>query len=483
MPIPLQQPQMIIGGEAYAPDRERRVYDSPSTGEPVSEILLGTVDDVDRAVAAARAALPALAKLSLDERADLLLRTAAAIRARAEDFAQLLATEHGKTYHADAMGEIEASAEAMAAAGGQARWLTESHYPLSTRGKRLLTVRRPRGVYGVLTPWNFPLGIATQYYLGPGLAAGNTMVWLGAPSVNSTHALLAETIAELWPAGAINFVTGDGPVVGQALAGHAGVDAVGFTGSTPVGNAVQAAAVGKPTFLELGGNGPTIVLPDADVARAATRIAGGSFTNAGQICTASGRILAHASIASELADAIAEESKKFVLGDPFDQATTMGPVHRQELAATVISQVDDAVAQGARLVSGGHLLDGAPTPHYLLPTVVDDVPATADLHRAETFGPVAPVVHYESAEQLDQLITASPFGLHGGIFSRDVEKALSLGETLRVGHVNINDTSAYWEPSIPAGGAAGAVSGIGRSGGPWSVMEMTEVQTFALELG
>lgn len=482
MTLELNYPKMLIGGKSYAPERELRTYLSPTTGNPVSAVMLGTAADVDRAVDAARAALPAVAALSLDERAALLVKTADAIRARADDFAALLAVEHGKTYYTDALGEVEGSATAMAHAGAQARWLTEAHYPLSTPGKRLLTVRRPRGVYGILTPWNFPLGIATQYYFGPGLAAGNSMVWVGAPSVNSTHALLAEIIADLWPAGAINLITGDGAVVGQALAGHPGVDAIGFTGSTLVGRAVQSAAIGKPTFLELGGNGPTIVLADADVERAAQKIADGSFTNAGQICTATGRILAHESIASQLADAIAAESARFVVGDPRERSTTMGPVHQSELAEKILGQVDAAVSAGARLVTGGTRLNGAPTSNYLLPTVVDGVPGDADLHRLETFGPVAPVVHYSSAEQLASYISASPFGLHGGIFSRDVEKALTLGESLRVGHVNINDTSAYWEPSIPAGGAAGTASGSGRSGGPWSVMEMTEVQTFTLEL-
>lgn len=472
---------MLIAGNRYAPQRERRTYISPATGEPVSSILLGTPEDVDRAVAAARAALPAMAALSLDERAVLLQRTADAMRARADEFAAILSLEHGKTYYRDALGEVTGSAAGIEHAGAQARWLTESHYPVSAAGKRVMTVRRPRGVYGILTPWNFPLGIMSQYYLGPGLAGGNTMVWIGAPSVNSTHALLAEIVAEIWPAGSLNFVTGDGPVVGQALASHPGVDAIGFTGSTGVGMEVHRAAAGKPSFLELGGNGPTIVLADADVERAAERIASGSFSNAGQICTASGRILADASIASELADAIAVHSRTFVLGDPRDETSTMGPVHQEALAAKVLSQVENAAAQGARLVTGGARLEGAPTPNYVLPTVVDDVPANADLHTAETFGPVAPVVHFAGDSELHALLAASPFGLHGGIFSRDIERAIGLGETLRVGHVNINDTSAYWEPSIPAGGAAGAASGIGRAGGPWSVMEMTEVQTFTIE--
>lgn len=475
------EPAMIIDGKPYTPERPRQQFSSPSTGEPVSSIALGSEADVDHGVDAARRALPSIASLSHADRADLLNITAQKLRERAGEISAVLAVEHGKPAHTEASGEVEAAAAALEAAGAQARWLTESHYPLSTAGKRLLTVRRPRGVYGVLTPWNFPLGIITQYYLGPGLAGGNTLVWLGAPSVNATHAILAEIVAEVWPAGTLNFLTGEGPVVGQAIASHPGVDAVGFTGSTRVGLEVHRASVGKPSFLEMGGNGPSIVLADADIERAAERIAFGSFTNAGQICTSTGRILADHSIASQLAEAITEETSKFVLGDPREQGTTMGPVHQQALGERVLDQITGAAEAGAEVLTGGARLKDAPTPQYLLPTVVDRVPADQPLHLEETFGPVAPVVHFAGAEELNQLLAASSFGLHAGIFTRDIERALSLGETLRVGHVNINDTSAYWEPSIPAGGAAGAASGIGRAGGPWSVLEMTEVQTFTLE--
>lgn len=477
----LYEPEMLINGKAHAPDRERREYRSPSTGEPATSMLLGTPEDVDRAVASARAALPEVAALSLAERAELLDRTAQALRERATEIATVLTIEHGKPRH-EALGEVAASATALEEGGAQARWMTETHYPLSMPGKRLMTRRRPRGVYGVLTPWNFPLGIISQYYLGPGLAGGNTIVWAGAPSVNATHAMLAHIFADIWPAGTVNFITGDGPVVGQAIASHPGIDAVGFTGSTNVGMEVHRAATGKPSFLEMGGNGPTIVLKDADLHRTAKRIAWGSFTNAGQICTSTGRILADQAIASDLAAAIAEEAASFVLGDPREEGTVMGPVHQQALAERVLSQVDQAVGAGAQLVTGGTNRDDMPTPNYLLPTVVDKVPADAPLHHEETFGPVAPIIHVNDPEELRSLVAASPFGLHAGIFSSDVEKALALGETLRVGHVNINDTSAYWETSIPAGGAAGAVSGIGRAGGPWSVMEMTEVQTFTVDV-
>lgn len=480
MTAPTYRPSMHIGGREIRPDRLVRTLPSPSTGEPATELILGTAEDIDAAVDAARSALPELAALGLDERVRLCEQTAQAIEANADTIADVLTTVHGKPRHSEAIGEVRGAATAFREAGAAARWMPESHYPLSTPGKRLLTVRRPRGVYGVLTPWNFPVGLAAIYYLGPGLAMGNAIVWVGAPTTTAAHRALLESIVDLWPPGAINLVTGEGPVVGQALAGHSRVDAIGFTGSTPGGLAVARTAVGKPVSLELGGNGPSIVLEDADVERAAERIAGGTFSNAGQICTATGRVLAHESIAAQLAEALGAHARKTVLGDPFDDGTTMGPVHVADLADTVLTQIDDAVRGGASLVAGGHRLE-APTSHFVEASVVDGVAADAALHREETFGPVAPIVHYSSDAELWDLVTASPFGLHAGIFTADVERALGLAERLRVGHVNVNDTSAYWEWSIPAGGAAGASSGVGRTGGPSSVAEMSELLTVTIE--
>ena len=475
-------PPMYIAGKQVRPDRETRTISSPVTGEPTTELLLGTSDDIDSAVAAARRAQPAVAALGLDERARLCELSALAIEKDAEDIADVLTLVHGKPRHTEAIGEVLGAATAFREAGAAARWMPEAHYPLSTAGKRLVTVRRPRGVYGILTPWNFPVGLAAIYYLGPGLATGNAIVWVGAATTSASHSAIMERVAPLWPDGALNLVTGDGPIIGQALAGHPAVDAIGFTGSTPGGLAVARTAAGKPIALELGGNGPTIVLEDADVELAAVRIAGGSFSNAGQICTATGRVLAHSSIASDLAEAITHHAEKIVVGDPFDAQTTMGPVHLPELADKVLAQVRSATERGASVLTGGDRVDG-PTRQYLRPTVVDGVPADVELHYGETFGPVAPVVHFSTEAELWDLVNASPFGLHAGVFTRDIERGLALAEQLRVGHVNLNDTSAYWEWSIPAGGAAGVASGFGRTGGPASVQEMSEVLTVTVESG
>jgi acyl-CoA reductase-like NAD-dependent aldehyde dehydrogenase len=309
-------------------------------------------------------------------------------------------------------------------------------------------------------------------------------VWTPAPSTSLVALAVADAIDEagVLPAGALTVVTGDGPVVGDALARHPHVHGVGFTGSTAVGERVAAAAAGKPLLLELGGNGPSIVLTDADLEQAAAAIAGSAFANAGQVCTATGRVLAHESVAAELAERIAAHADAVVVGLPLDPATTMGPVHQAALADRILEQLGDATRSGAAVVSGGRRRDDLPTPNYLEPTVVDRVPADAALHVEETFGPVAPIVRFGSEAELRGLVDASRFGLFSAVFSRDVARAMRIAELLPTGTVNINGPSNYWEPHIPAGGAAGRASGVGRAGGRWSIEAMSQTHTLTVTL-
>jgi succinate-semialdehyde dehydrogenase/glutarate-semialdehyde dehydrogenase len=460
-----------------------RTVVSPATGDVLGELPLHTPADVDAAVGAARTAARELARLSPFERADLCDAVADAIDARADAIARLLAVEHGKPLEAEARGEVAVFASAFREAAQQVRWMTGELVPAHDESKRVLVRRRPLGVCGVITPWNFPLGVPGLYYLAPGLAAGNALVWTPAPSTSLVALEAAAAIAEAGlPTGAIAVVTGDGAVVGDAVARHPGVDGVGFTGSTAVGALVARAAAGKPVLLELGGNGPTIVLADADLELAAAAIAGSSFANAGQVCTATGRVLADETVAGELAERLAAHASELVVGLPLDPATTMGPVHQEAVADRVVDQVAGAAAQGARVVAGGGRMEELPTRNYVAPTVVDAVPAGAALHVEETFGPVAPIVRFSGMAELRKLVDASPFGLFSAVFSGDVARAVRLAEELPTGTVNVNAPSSYWEPHLPAGGAAGRASGVGRAGGRWSIEAMSEAHTITVSL-
>ncbi|MFC4597276.1 aldehyde dehydrogenase family protein [Cohnella hongkongensis] len=475
---------MYIGGRRVdgASDRLRAVV-NPATGETIGSIPMGTPEHVDQAVRAANEAAPLLARMTVFERADLCARIAAAIENNRERLAKLLSMEHGKPYYTEAFGEIGACISSFRDAAEQIRWMRSEIVPTRDPNKRAFVYRRPRGVYGVISPWNFPIGNPSVYYLAPGLAAGNAIVWVPAPStaaIASEYVRIIVEEADL-PAGALNLVIGAGAVVGDALVGHPGTHAIGFTGSMGTGNAIARRAGAKPCLLELGGNGPTIVLPDADVEAAALAIHGGCFSNAGQICTSTERILAHESVADALAEALAASAGRIKLGDPMDEATTMGPVHNEALARKVIEQIEDAKAKGARVLAGGGILSDRPTSQYVQASVIDRVSLDAFINSEETFGPVAPIIRFKDGE-LEQAIESSPYRLSAAIFSRDIEKALLMAEQMRFGIVNINESSHYWETVIPAGGASGSPSGYGRSGGKYSIEEMSELRTIVLNL-
>jgi acyl-CoA reductase-like NAD-dependent aldehyde dehydrogenase len=473
---------MYVGGEwTFGEGGESREIRNPATGEMIGRIPLGGAADVDRAVREAQAVAPQLARMTAFERAELCVRMADAISERKEELARTLSTEHGKPLHAEALGEVDACVAAFRESAEQIKWMTSEIIPMRDPNKRAFALRRPRGVYGIITPWNFPLGVACIYYLGPGLAAGNALVWVPPPSTSAVASEFMRCVetADL-PDGAINLVIGEGAVVGDALVTHPGTDAIGFTGSTATGHTVATRAAGKPLLLELGGNGPSIVLDDADVASAASSIAGGSFANAGQICTSTERIIVHETVADELADHLAALAAEVRLGDPLDPSTTMGPVHTAANARKIVEKVEEAKAKGAAVLAGGSALPDMPTEQFIQPTVVDRVVPDAQLNREETFGPVLPLVRFLRLSELPSLVATSPYGLSGAIFSRDTEKALLLAEEIPCGIININEASSYWEPQTPAGGASGSHSGVGRSGGTWSIAEMTELRTVVL---
>jgi succinate-semialdehyde dehydrogenase/glutarate-semialdehyde dehydrogenase len=317
----------------------------------------------------------------------------------------------------------------------------------------------------------------------PALAAGNTVVWVPAPSTTACCAILAEVIADAsaeagLPGGVFNFVPGPGPVVGDALVGHPGVAGVGFVGSVETGAKVAVRAAGKAQLLELGGNGPMVILEDADLELAAGAALEAAYLCAGQSCTAGERFLVHAAVRAEFAERVVAATKATVrLGDPFDPQTTMGPLNNEATAAKFDRHVADAVSHGARICCGGRRGAGFPTRLYAEPTVLDGVTLGMAIEREETFGPVVPVVEVRSAAEALELTNASPFGLTAAVFTADLERGLAFAEQARAGWVNINASTNLWESHLPFGGRAGSVSGTGRVGGSYPMDTFTEPKT------
>lgn len=473
--------KMYINGKWYKGNGEEQDVISPVNGEVIGQIPLGTAEDVDLAVKAADASKHLIEKMTVFERAEILNQIADAVDRRQKELAELLTLEHGKPI-TEALGEVATTAKVFREAGEQIKWMNSEIIPTRDRNKRAFAYRRPKGVYGVISPWNFPLGSATSYYIAPGLAAGNAIVWVPATSSSAVASEFMKCVEETdLPKGVLNLVIGRGAVAGDALVVHELTSAIGFTGSTKTGEIIHSRAGAKSVLLELGGNGPTIVFEDADIEHAATSLVDASFVNAGQICTSTERVLVHESVADDFAEAVMERVKKIKLGDPLDKDTVMGTVHNANTAETVADHVNDAVTKGAKVLTKSSGKEW-PTKMYVEPVIVDYITKEMKLNTEETFGPVIPIVRYKDEDELNELIDSSPYRLAAAVFSRDTEKALKFAESLKFGFTNINEASNYWETQIPAGGTAGSASGYGRSGGKASIEEMSEVCTVILSL-
>ncbi|MFB3738419.1 MAG: aldehyde dehydrogenase [Candidatus Velamenicoccus archaeovorus] len=477
--------RMFIAGTWTASERGAAFEAlSPSTGEVIGTVPEGTREDARRAIAAANGAWEAWGRRSAFDRAAAMRRVASAIDARRDELAFTLALDQGKPLRAEARDEVEeliayfdmAAADAVRA---------EGLLPASVDAdKRVLLQRVPRGVVGVISPWNWPYTMPAEI-VAPALAYGNAVVWVPAPTTSVCAVRLAECIAEadLGP-GVFNLVTGPGPVVGDEVAANPGTHAIGFIGSIATGHRVAERAAGKELLLEMGGNGPLVVLEDADLDAAVEGTLVACFLNAGQSCTAGERILVHRDVhdayLAKLSAAIAERIR---LGDPFDDATTMGPLNNDPVAEKTERHVVEAADRGASVLTGGRRAAELGSDLFFEPTVVDGVTDEMEIAREETFGPVVPVSTIASEEEAIAVVNASPYGLLTAVYTRDLARGLRYAEAVRTGWVNVNEGTNYWESHLPFGGRAGSRSGVGRVGGRFSMDRLTELKTIVVDVG
>jgi succinate-semialdehyde dehydrogenase/glutarate-semialdehyde dehydrogenase len=476
---------MHIAGE-WVSSESGATFDalSPSTGEVIGSVPEGTREDTRRAIAAANAASVAWARLSPFDRAAAMERIAGEIDRRRDDLARTLAIDQGKPLEAEARDEVEELITHFSMAAADARRMDGSMPPSVDANKRVLVERVPRGVAGIISPWNWPYTMPAEI-LAPALAYGNSVVWAAAPTTSVCAVKLAECAAAAdLPSGVFNLVTGPGAVVGDEIAVNPGTHVVGFIGSIATGHRVAERAAGKELLLEMGGNGPLVVLEDADLEKAVAATLVACFLNAGQSCTAGERILVHEQVHDEYLELIEKAvAAEIHLGDPLDPSTTMGPLNNEPTADKTERHVSEAVGVGARVVTGGSRERGLGSPLFFEATVLDGVKEEMEIAREETFGPVAPVSTISSEEQALEIVDGSPYGLLSAVFTRDLGRGLRFAESVRTGWVNVNEGTNYWESHLPFGGRAGSRSGVGRVGGPYSMERLTELKTIVIDLG
>jgi succinate-semialdehyde dehydrogenase/glutarate-semialdehyde dehydrogenase len=456
---------------------------SPATGQVIGQISEGGRADATLAIEGAHRAAPAWGRATAFERAAALERIAASIEARKDALARALTEDQGKPLQAEAYGEVEELILYFRMAAADATRIEGLIPPSVDPMKRVLVYRVPKGVVGVITPWNWPYTMPAEL-IAPALAAGNAVVWNPARLTSHCSVALADAIVEAnLPPGVFNLVTGPGDEVGDEIAGDPRVAAIGFVGSTKTGQKIAHRAAGKELLLELGGNGPLVILDDADLEAAVRATITACFLNAGQSCTAGERVLVDRAIHDQYLELLVETVGREVrLGDPLDGATTMGPLNNEKTAAKAEHQVAEAIERGATLHAGGRRASHLGSNLFFQPTILDRVTESMEIAREETFGPVVPITAIDGEAEALEIIGSSPYGLLTAVFTRDLARGLRFAESARAGWVNINEGTNYWESHLPFGGRAGSQSGLGRVGGRFAIERLTELKTIVVNL-
>ena len=468
--------QLYINGEWAAPKGGKAIdVINASTEEIMGRVPEGTQDDVNAAVAAARAAFDSWSARPAAERAAFLQKIHEGLKARMEEIGKLIAGEVGMPVKLATM--IQAGSPT-ATFGMYAKLL--GSYAFEEKVGNSLVLREAVGVVAAITPWNYPLHqIAAK--VAPALAAGCTVVLKPSEVAPLNAFVLAEIIhAAGLPAGVFNLITGYGPVVGEAMAAHPDVDMVSFTGSTRAGKRVSelAAATVKRVALELGGKSAAVVLEDADLAAAVKGTINACFLNSGQTCSAHTRLLVPESKYDEAAKIAVEVAKGFTVGDPFGGAAKLGPLVSELQRERVRGYIRKGIEGGAELLAGGaDAPEGLPRGYYVKPTIFGRVKPDATIAQEEIFGPVLSIITYEDEDEAVKIANCTPYGLGGGVWSKDEEHAKKVAKRMRTGQVDIN--GGPFNLQAPFGGYK--QSGNGRELGRFGLEEFLEYKSLQLK--
>jgi len=481
--IPSLKTDLFINGD-FAPSASGKRFPTvnPATGETLGEIAEAGPEDLDRAVAAARAAFESgpWAEMKPRQRGKILLRAAERLQSRAEEIGRVETLDNGKPIFEAARIDMPAAAECLAYFGEYA----DKIYGDTHAGRpdaMLLTLREPVGVVGAITPWNFPL-LQAMWKIAPALALGNTVVLKPASVTPLTALLFAEILAEAGlPPGAFNVVPGPGARIGQAMAEHPGIDKISFTGETATGKSILRAAAGtvKRVSMELGGKSPNVVFADADLDAAAKGAINAIFYGKGELCSAGSRLLVEESAHDALIEKVVERAKKMVPGDPLDPKTRLGSLVSEKQRENVARYVELGRREGARLVAGGNPVSIGGKGAFFEATVFDGVSPSMTIAREEIFGPVLAALTFRNEAEAVAVGNSTIYGLAAAVWTRDGKKALRTAKALKAGTVWVNAYNLY-DPGLPFGGFK--ESGFGRERGHSALEEYTQVKSVWIDL-
>lgn len=463
----------LINGEMVSTPQMLDVV-NPANEEVIGQVPACGEDELNQAVAAARAAFKTWSKKPIDERRKVVQAIAAVINENNDELFRLLTAEQGKP-HAQAQGEIAGAAYM---AGSQATLELEDEINEDTAERLSRTRRVPVGVVGGIVPWNFPVMMAVQK-IAPALLSGCTIVLKPSPFTPLTTLRLAELIKDVAPPGVVNIITGEDSL-GPLITGHPDIDKITFTGSTATGKKIMEGASKdlKRITLELGGNDASIVLPDANVEKVAEQLFWSSFTNAGQICVAAKRIYIHEDIYDELSAAIAAYAKNVKVGDGSQQGTAVGPIQNKKQYERVLELIKDAKDNGYKFLVGGDAQDDSIPGYYVPITILDNPPEDARIVAEEQFGPVMPLMKFSTTDEAINRANNSEYGLAGAVWTADPDEGVRVAEQLETGTVWVNEF-LHLSPFAPFGGHK--QSGFGAEYGKEGLLEFTYPQVITVK--
>lgn len=468
--------KMLINGE-YLDKEEHKNILNPYNGEIVDTVPIANRNEVKKAVNAANNAKKSLTEMSSRKVSEKLYTAFENLKNERKEFAELITKETGKPIK-QSLGEMDRSVDTLKLSAEEAKRIYGETVPLDAglggKGFFAFTQKIPLGVVAAITPFNYPVNLAI-HKIAPAIAAKNTTIFKPSMEAPLAGLKMAEVIAEEFPVGVVNTVTGIGGEIGDALVTNEGINKISFTGSVATGLFIASRAGIKKITLELGGNDPLIILKDANIEKAVEGAVNGAYLYSGQVCMGVKRIILDNAIADEFTELFIKKTEELKIGNPMDENTDIGPLIDENAAKNVEETVNNAINDGANLLTGGKRKNT-----FYQPTILDNVNMNMDVVANETFGPVAPIIHVNGVEEAIKVANNTQYGLQAGVFTENMHDGLKCANEIEAGTVWINKQSTFRTDNMPFGGIKS--SGVGKEGIKYAVEEMCKSKLIGFNL-